>query len=247
MTSAITSCQILWSTQSGRAKACARRVARILEEQTAVEVKGGVGSPFDDLPVSFVNFASSLPPRTSLIVMFVSTTGDGEQCDSIRDTWKALLQKSLPKDVFQDKQFALFCLGDRAYGPQFCAAGRKLAVRLLQLGMKSSCEVGYGDDNTPNGGVFRDLDSWLEENLLPILEARKQHDASAVSTVVRTAPCPFQVHMKESDDLPITSIPEWRQDRFRAAYQEYFALASPVTAYSYDTQTQRLSDTDTGS
>jgi len=98
--------------------------------------------------------------------MFVSTTGDGEHCDSIRNTWKILLQKSLPSHILIGKKFALFCLGDRAYGPQFCAAGRKLAVRLLQLGMTSSCEVGYGDDNTPNGGVFRDLDDWLDQKLL---------------------------------------------------------------------------------
>ena len=231
------SCHILWSTQSGRAKACARRVARILKEQTTVQLEGGVGSAFDDLP-SFVEFVSSLP-KTSLVVMFVSTTGDGEQCDSIRQTWKALLQKSLPPPVFHEKRFALYCLGDRAYGPQFCAAGRKLAVRLMQLGMKSACDVGYGDDNTPNGGVFRDLDTWLEGNLLPILEPRKQEDWA--ESKVTSTPCPFRVHVeKESGGKSDGNIPEWRMDRFHDAYQEYFGLASPVTAYSYNAQSQRL-------
>jgi flavodoxin len=69
--------------------------------------------------------------------------------------------------LFQGLRFALFCLGDRAYGPQFCAAGRKLAVRLMQLGMHTICQVGCGDDNTPNGGVFADLDKWIQQELLP--------------------------------------------------------------------------------
>jgi sulfite reductase alpha subunit-like flavoprotein len=239
--SQITSCQILWSTQSGRAKACARRVARILQEQTTVALKGGMGAPFDEMTLSFVDFVSSDEhvPRTSLIIMFVSTTGDGEQCDTIRETWKALLQKSLPANLFQEKQFALFCLGDRAYGPQFCAAGRKLAVRLMQLGMQSACDVGYGDDNTPNGGVFRDMDTWLEEKLLPILK-RQEIGVSPMNI----PPCPYLVHVEQrSDDKPGTCDPEWRLGGFQEAYQEYFMLGSPVTAYNYNVQAQRLDTT----
>ena len=70
-------------------------------------------------------------------------------------------------------RFALFCLGDRAYGDQFCAAGRKLGARLLQLGAQPLCPVGYGDDGTPNGGVFCDLDAWLQESLLPVFPHRE--------------------------------------------------------------------------
>ena len=148
----ISSCRIMWSTQSGRAKACARRTARILGEKTMVKLEGGIGSPFDETPVPFLELLTSTHEDGdgTLILMFVSTTGDGEQCDPIRNTWKSLLQKSLPRNMLAESKhiFALFCLGDRAYGPQFCAAGRKLAVRLLQLGMSPFCEVGYGDDNT---------------------------------------------------------------------------------------------------
>jgi sulfite reductase alpha subunit-like flavoprotein len=172
-----------------------------------VKLEGGIGSPFDETPVPFLELLNS-PHRDSngtLILMFVSTTGDGEQCDSIRNTWKSLLQKSLPKNMLAGSkhEFALFCLGDRAYGPQFCAAGRKLAVRLLQLGMPSFCEVGYGDDNTPNGGVFRDLDDWLEGILLPqVLESSSPlppvlTDKNGESSISKpsTSSCPYRVQI----------------------------------------------------
>lgn len=135
--------------------------------------------------------------------------------------------------MLQGKQFALFCLGDRAYGPQFCAAGRKLAVRLLQLGMSRCCEVGYGDDNTPNGGVFRDLDDWLEEQLLPLLD-KSQECASSLSL----PPNPFQTSWV---DNIMSTVWEERQQQptYRKVYQDYFAQSCPITAYYYDGNTRR--------
>ena len=210
----------MWSTQSGRAKACARRTARIIGEKTRVKLEGGIGSPFDETPVPFLELLTSQPQRDSsgtLILMFVSTTGDGEQCDSIRNTWKSLLQKSLTRNMLagSNHEFALFCLGDRAYGPQFCAAGRKLAVRLLQLGMPSFCEVGYGDDNTPNGGVFRDLDDWLIGVLLPkMLESSSPLPSSTImenngkSSVSEpsTSSCPYRVQvLREKREIDISN------------------------------------------
>ena len=82
--STLKSCTILWSTQSGRAKACARRVARILTDQTNVDVT--VGGAVDDYA-----FLDKLgPTENHLWIFLVSTTGDGEQCDTIRQTWKSL-------------------------------------------------------------------------------------------------------------------------------------------------------------
>ena len=248
------SCRILWSTQSGRAKACARRVKRVLGEQTTLQIEG-VGSSFDDTPTPFLEWISSMD-SSSFLLLFVSTTGDGEHCDSIRETWKALLSKSLPKDLLQGKQFAIFCLGDRAYGPQFCAAGRKLAVRLLQLGMSRCCDVGYGDDNTPNGGVFRDLDDWLEQQLMPLLEhADSRNNAdSSMGLPSPTSDHPFRITWikdgkQHGGDRDPPTIAEWQNPAFQPAYQEYFMQSSPITAYEYTSKTKRQvtsSDESTG-
>jgi hypothetical protein len=76
-------CTILWSTQSGRAKACARRVTRLVKEQSTLSVQSQ--STFDEL-----GWASLQSQETQLWILLVSTTGDGEHCDSIQETWKQL-------------------------------------------------------------------------------------------------------------------------------------------------------------
>ena len=81
------SCTILWSTQSGRAKACARRVARILREQTDTIVT--VGGEVDEYAFCERISEGAFPPHHWWIFL-ISTTGDGEQCDNIQQTWKAL-------------------------------------------------------------------------------------------------------------------------------------------------------------
>ena len=77
-------CLLLWSTQSGRAKACARRVQRILQEQTTANVSLAAS-------VDRVGWEGLVKDhRDKLWVWFVSTTGDGEHCDSIQATWRQL-------------------------------------------------------------------------------------------------------------------------------------------------------------
>lgn len=156
---------VLWATQTGRARACARRAIRLLRSSLGgLSVDGR--RAFDD--VDFLSLGQQQQQR--LLILFVSTTGDGEQPSTIQRTWSKLLSKSLPAASFSNVRFALFALGDRAYGPDaFCAAGRKLAARLVQLGAAPICALGYGDDGSPNGGVFADLDVWLEGALFPAM------------------------------------------------------------------------------
>ena len=87
LVSDLQACTILWSTQSGRAKACARRVARILREQTDTIVT--VGGEVDEYAFC-EKISEGFSPRRHLWIFIISTTGDGEQCDSIHQTWKTL-------------------------------------------------------------------------------------------------------------------------------------------------------------
>ena len=121
-------------------------------------------------------------------------------------------------------RFCLFCLGDRAYGPQFCAAGRKLAARLVQLGAKPVCAIGYGDDGTPNGGVFADLDVWLEKTLLPVLQKKSKANNAFDSTETETKPAyHVLVHNDGQDSCRSQSDEEWMQESYRTAYQQVFS------------------------
>ena len=281
---------ILWSTQGGRAKACARRTSRILRDYYFLFQQQSIGNDnknidnnnnnnrkydydhyygtsFDDFgALEFLKLGSSSRKNKNknsnngkqVILMFVSTTGDGEHCDNIQDTWKVLLQKSLPKDLFSNKTIALFCLGDRAYGPTaFCAAGRKLATRLLQLGATLFCNIGYGDDGTPNGGVFYDLDIWIEQEFIPkVLSDTNNNDKvdgmkriSMQEKVLhhhhhrtrRILPSsPYQVvfsSIKNTIDTASYTMEEWQMQQYHNSYNTFFESIRPKTAYRYDSNT----------
>jgi len=190
--------------------------------------------------------------------MFVSTTGDAEQCSTIQNTWNALLSKSLaPHTTLPSLRFALFALGDRAYGPEaFCAAGRKLAARLVQLGGGVVCPLGYGDDGSPNGGVFADLDVWLVEQLFPALEkcgvvnprsengSGNGHNCS----VPLMQDLPYIVEIDSTStgrsntsdcDVRDASL-EWQHCEYRQFYNNYFQYSCPPTAYQYNNHCRRI-------
>jgi sulfite reductase alpha subunit-like flavoprotein len=84
----LNSCRILFSTQSGRSKAAARRTSRILSEQTNLNLENAAGSTFDDGVSSLPDLVQSL--KNSFLILFVSTTGDGEHTDSIQHFWRQL-------------------------------------------------------------------------------------------------------------------------------------------------------------
>lgn len=144
--------RILYATQTGRARACARRAARLLQTPQV--------SSFDD-DAWFQSILSHQKTTPALLILIVSTTGDGEQTDSMRNTWQQLLRRSLPSHLFQDVSVVLFGIGDRAYGEQFCAAARKLTVRLQQLGAVLACKPVFGDSGNGNS-FWQEFDGWIE-------------------------------------------------------------------------------------
>jgi hypothetical protein len=94
----LTGCRILSSTQTGRAKACARRCARLIAQQKISSplvrndfcLQNGKGRTFDEeVGPDLQDYAAGLTPNT-LLLLFVSTTGEGEHTDTIQQTWKQL-------------------------------------------------------------------------------------------------------------------------------------------------------------
>lgn len=85
-----TTCRLLYATQSGRAKACARRVARLLQTHTPLAVPRPT-SLDETLGVSLrqvvASWKADKKTQRTLLILFVSTTGDGEAPDNMRQTW----------------------------------------------------------------------------------------------------------------------------------------------------------------
>ncbi|KAL7536233.1 hypothetical protein ACHAXR_007000, partial [Thalassiosira sp. AJA248-18] len=252
-----TAITILWATQSGRAKACARRTIRLLQSSYGItNIRGRC--TFDDMDFLSLGHQQLQQPSSQqqrhFLILFVSTTGDAEQTSSIQKTWSQLLSKSLPNTHFANVNFALFALGDRAYGPDaFCAAGRKLAARMVQLGAKPVCCIGYGDDGSLNGGVFADLDVWLEKELFPVArrrigveESSEMAHAQDDDTVIETD-LPYEVAImppKAKPDSNQDGIQEWQREEYSQYYCSHFKHSCPTTAYQYNHQLKRRVEND---
>ena len=102
----------------------------------------------------------SLPER-KFIVFVCSTTGQGEEPDNMKNFWKFMLRKDLPKNSLIMMQFGVLGLGDSSY-PKFNFAAKKLHKRLLQLGADAIMSPGLADDQH-DLGPDAVVNLWLEE------------------------------------------------------------------------------------
>lgn len=164
----------------------------------------------------------------------------------------------------------MFNLGDRSYGTQFCAAGRKLATRLLQLGSTLYINpIGYGDDLTSNGGVFYDLDEWIYQTLLPSLSITSTPALASTiptnvnnnaETIVRRKP-PYRIttitltnikppntnqysnSMNNEEENENTKHTDSNSDSIiQSRMNDFYQKQFPMNAYQYDIET-KLRDT----
>lgn len=103
-----------------------------------------------------------------LVVIAISTTGQGDFPSNARKFWSSLLRRKLTSRSLIGCQYAVIGLCDSSY-PKFNLAGRKLHKRLQQLGAKSLVEPCEADEQGEEGteGVFL---SWLPIFLQSISE-----------------------------------------------------------------------------
>jgi sulfite reductase alpha subunit-like flavoprotein len=106
------------------------------------------------------NFLERLPAET-FVVFIVSTTGEGDCPLGMKKFWNFLLRKSLPKNSLENLSFTVFGLGDSGYD-KYNATGRRLNVRLKQLGAKEVITLGLGDDQAVFGYLVG-LNKWSEQ------------------------------------------------------------------------------------
>lgn len=140
---------IVFGTETGNARDAAEDVAREAQarglQPTIICAK--------DFPVQQL-------PTQSLVLFFVSTTGQGEPPKNFKKFWNFLRRRSLPADSLKHVEFGVFGLGDSGYA-KYNVMAKKLGNRLTGLGAKAIVEVGLGDDQH-QGGYEAALGVWMD-------------------------------------------------------------------------------------
>ncbi|KAL3420401.1 NADPH-dependent diflavin oxidoreductase 1 [Phlyctema vagabunda] len=106
-------------------------------------------------------------PQYTVVVLLLSTTGQGEFPRNARTFWKSLLRKRLPPGCLGHVSFTTFGLGDSSY-PKYNWSARKLHKRIQQLGAREIYARGEGDEQHEDGidGTFINWMADLRSHLL---------------------------------------------------------------------------------
>ncbi|XP_039143162.1 NADPH-dependent diflavin oxidoreductase 1 isoform X2 [Dioscorea cayenensis subsp. rotundata] len=140
---------VLYASQTGNAMDAGERVGREAERRgcSSVEV------------LSMDVFDPDCLPLELIVIFVVSTTGQGDVPDSMKEFWKFLLRRNLRHQWLHGLHYAVFGLGDSGY-QKYNFTAKKLDKRLLDLGATPIIEKGLGDDQH-RSGYEGALDPWL--------------------------------------------------------------------------------------
>lgn len=134
---------ILFGTTTGNAEDCAKQTA-----------KKAATLGFIPRLENMATFQPQQLKAAGLVLLVVSTWGDGEPPDDAIPFWEAM--GSLAPGALNGFGFGVLALGDLGYA-EFCGFGRNLDAKLEQLGAtrlcdRIECDVDYAEN----------LEVWLE-------------------------------------------------------------------------------------
>lgn len=118
-----------------------------------------------------------------IVLISISTTGQGELPGNARRFWKKSLRKKLPQTYLAQSKVAVFGLGDTSY-PQYNWAALKLHKRLRQLGATEIIPLGEGDEQHPEG---------YDAAFVPWMQALKERLLADFPLPLDTVPIPDDV------------------------------------------------------
>lgn len=162
---------ILYASQTGNAHSVAQQLS---DKAAAKGLESRLVSTADFKPRDLV--------KESLLLLVVSTQGEGEVPESAVDLWKYINGRKAPD--LGTLQYGVFALGDSSY-THFCKAGLDFDTRLAELGANSLLQRIDADVD------FDELSGqWIEQSLEKIEELKPARQAvvlpiSPEQTVVR--------------------------------------------------------------
>jgi sulfite reductase (NADPH) flavoprotein alpha-component len=157
---------IVYGSQTGNSRRIAERLGRAAEAAgLAARVYASGNYPLKDLA------------RERLLVVVVSTQGDGDPPDDARGFMEYIASRRAPR--LEQLSFSVLALGDSSY-PKYCETGRQVDERLAALGAKRlvdrvDCDVDYETLAAP----------WLER---VVNGAREEIGGQVIATVTRLRP-----------------------------------------------------------
>ncbi|OAF99465.1 riboflavin synthase domain-like protein [Paraphaeosphaeria sporulosa] len=147
---------VVYGSETGTAQDVAEELGRIAERLR-----------FDTEVVELDAISLNQLLQHSVVLISISTTGQGELPANSQKFWRTLRSARLRPGCLHQLRFASFGLGDTSY-PKFNWAHRKLYNRLIQLGAQPICDRGESDEQHPEGvdGSFLPWSITLRHRLL---------------------------------------------------------------------------------
>ncbi|MCJ1400053.1 NAPDH-dependent diflavin reductase [Xylographa trunciseda] len=145
---------VLYGSETGNAQDIADEIGRMTER---LHFSTNVGPLNAVEPSILLDF--------TVIIISISTTGQGDLPNNARRFWSILLRKKLPPTYLLKANFTVFGLGDSSY-PKYNFAAHKLQRRLIQLGAEEFFPRGEGDEQHPEG---------YESTFIPWLNSLREH------------------------------------------------------------------------
>ena len=159
---------IVYGSQTGNGKRIAERLGRAAEAAgLAVRVSAAGAYPLKDLA------------KERLLVVVMSTHGDGDPPDDARSFIDFLASKRAPK--LDQLSYSVLALGDSSY-PKFCETGRVVDEKLAALGARRLVDRADADVD-----FDRIANPWLEQ---VVAGARESLGSTQVATVTRLRSVP---------------------------------------------------------
>lgn len=167
----------------------------------------------------------------SIVVLVVSTTGQGDLPANARLFWKSLLRRKLPTSYLEGVQLTTFGLGDSSY-PKYNWAARKLHKRLVQLGAFEAYPRGEADEQHGEG---------LDASFVPWSNDFRHHLLTKFPLAEGVSPLPEDVQLEPKWTLSLLQrIPNGSAKELPNGGDERTSSANDWPEAKYEIESMKL-------